>query len=286
MRTKKEGFTLVELMVVVSIIALLLALLMPSLSRAREGAKRQVCANQLKQNSVAIHSYGADYDYKMPWWGYDESTVENPYAGDEEGHPYVVYRGGSTDIAWRFPTSVATDPWDTTKGKLKAMRMACLYEGKYITVPEVFYCPSNRMPLYKFESYTDPTPWGRLPQVYNSSNVPPSNQWVRLGYEYFPTDPKTPTESLVYGSDTYNVPKETARKVHGLNPHLPYMTDVIRNRTHLSHQNKSTYAVHALFSDGHVVFCNDAYVFNHPVWANPPTNWRLYYYIIFRQINP
>ena len=57
MRTKKEGFTLVELMVVISIIALLMALLLPSLNKAKESAKRQYCANNLKQSSIAIHAY-------------------------------------------------------------------------------------------------------------------------------------------------------------------------------------------------------------------------------------
>jgi len=280
MRTEREGFTLVELMVVISIIALLLALLMPSLSRAREGAKRQVCANQLKQNSVGIHAYAGDYDYSMPWWGYEPD-------GDEEMHPYVVYRGGSGDDIWRFDKAVATDPWDSTKGKLKAMRMACLYEGKYITLPEVFYCPSNKDALYKFESYTDPKPWGRLPQNYN--DMQGNNQWVRMGYEYYPTDPKTPTEPMVYDNVTYNVPQKTARKILGLNPHFPYMTDVIRRRAHMGHQTRNVLAIHALFSDGHVVFCNDDYVFKGRIWDDweaASVDYKLFYYVIFKRISP
>ena len=282
MRTEREGFTLVELMVVISIIALLLALLMPSLSRAREGAKRQVCANQLKQNSVAIHAYAGDYNYGMPWWGYEAD-------GDEEIHPYVVYRGGGQkDADYRFPTTVATDPWDPTKGKLKAMRMACLYEGKYITEPKVFYCPSNKDALYKFESYTDPPPWGRMPQLFNATQ---DNEWVRQGYEYYPTDPKTPTEKRVYDGVTYYVPKETTRKILGLNPHIPYMADVIRRRVHMGHQSRSTYAIHALFSDGHVVFCNDQDVFSGRIWYDwekdtAVVDYKLFYYVIFRRISP
>lgn len=282
MKTKKEGFTLIELLFVILIITFLLALVMPSSSRARESAKRSVCADQLRQIGMAIHAYAGDYDYSMPWWGYDEATPEDPYKGDEEGHPYVAYRGG---YWWRFDPSVATDPWNPTLGKLKAMRVACLYEGGYITLPEMFYCPSNKYPLYKFESYNDPKPWGRLPQNYNKING--NNQWVRMGYEYYPTDPRTPTKLMVYNNVNYRVPRETAKKITGLDPNIPYMTDIIRRRIYMSHKTQNYYALHALYSDNHVVFCKDDNVFGGRIWDDWETasvDYRLFYYIIFKRI--
>ncbi len=299
MRPKKLGFTLVELLVVISIIALLMAILMPSLQRARESARRSVCANQLKQSGLAIYAYAGDYEYRMPWWGYKKATPGNPYAGDEEEHPYVVYRGGDLNVKqdeWRFDPAVATDPWNPGLGKMKAMRQACLYEGGYILEPKVFYCPSNKMDLYKYESYSTPKPWGRLAQDYNTLDPEGDrhNQWVRAGYEYYPTDPRTSVnldhpERWHYQGTAYNVPMETARKLTGLNPHIPYMSDIIRNRDHLSHQTKGAYAMHALFSDNHVAFCNDEYVFSGDIWdefKNGSVHWTTFYYIIFKLVSP
>ena len=63
---KIRGFTLVELIVVISIIALLVALLLPALSAARETARRMACLSNLRQTNIATASYGADFDYRLP----------------------------------------------------------------------------------------------------------------------------------------------------------------------------------------------------------------------------
>jgi len=61
------AFTLVELLVVISIIALLIAILLPSLRRARDQAKDVVCKSNLKQLGLTVAYYTEDHNGRLPW---------------------------------------------------------------------------------------------------------------------------------------------------------------------------------------------------------------------------
>ncbi len=72
---KQHGFTLIELLVVIAIIALLMAILMPALSRVKKQVKAVVCQTQLKQLGLALEMYADDNDghfmddWKSWCWG-------------------------------------------------------------------------------------------------------------------------------------------------------------------------------------------------------------------------
>ena len=63
---KQRAFTLIELLVVIAIIAMLVAILIPAVSKALETARRSSCASNLKTLGVAFNSYAADHKGEFP----------------------------------------------------------------------------------------------------------------------------------------------------------------------------------------------------------------------------
>jgi prepilin-type N-terminal cleavage/methylation domain-containing protein/prepilin-type processing-associated H-X9-DG protein len=77
-RRIQPGFTIVELLVVISIIGAVTAILLPAIAKARAIARRTRCASNLKQIDIAMHSYLSSNDDKYPCSQTDVLPKKNP----------------------------------------------------------------------------------------------------------------------------------------------------------------------------------------------------------------
>lgn len=81
------GFTLIEVLVAISVFAVLLAIVMPSIQRAREAARRAQCLNNLRQIGIALHNY------------HDQARMLPPSV-IWRGPPGEPHAGGTLPVGW------------------------------------------------------------------------------------------------------------------------------------------------------------------------------------------
>lgn len=129
MRTKRRGFTLVELLVVIGIIAVLIGILMPALGKAREQAKRVQCLSNLRQIHIAYVIYAQSNHDQVPL-GFGTNKQFNYIIWDG------VYGGGYTLHGF-------------------------LYSAGLIKSAQVFWCPAQSHPDFAYNTATNPWPPGQ-----------------------------------------------------------------------------------------------------------------------------
>lgn len=97
-RCHRRGFTIVELLVAISIIAILIAMLLPAISQARKAASRLDCMSRVRQQGIAFHLYANDHDRRLPRKSWNEF---NPLITSHQDKLFT-YTGGDLET-WICP---------------------------------------------------------------------------------------------------------------------------------------------------------------------------------------
>lgn len=123
--TKSSGFTLVELLVVISVVGILLSLLLPAVQAAREASRRLQCANNLKQIGLALHSFENSFGKFPP--GYASNSLSSSASAERDPLtwdaapgwgwaafllPHMEQSSTAVDMDWEVP------PWNPVHEEL------------------------------------------------------------------------------------------------------------------------------------------------------------------------
>lgn len=134
--TRHRGFTLLELLIVIAMIAILMALIIPALRHAREQARGVVCLSHLGQIAQAAAMYMADHHDAVPLGTSDTTSVFISDSGDLVTNSLTTCHWGGRRAQWQHGPMPETEIRPLTE---------YVYPGASLDIPTpLFECPSDR----------------------------------------------------------------------------------------------------------------------------------------------
>jgi prepilin-type N-terminal cleavage/methylation domain-containing protein len=167
---RRRGFTLVELLVVIGIIAVLISILLPTLGRARTQATRTQCLSNMRQLATYLHMYASDNRGAIPpqLLGVDSyQTTWAFYPGWDDG-PGGAYPANPPEYtAWR----------NSAEGYCGLGYL--VRANKYIKDGRAFYCPEMSFGEFTFDNFR--SMWER---IYRGERLTGDGDRLQFGYQY------------------------------------------------------------------------------------------------------
>lgn len=130
---KNKAFTLIELLVVIVIVGLLACLIIPTMARARESARRAMCANNLRQIGIGWHLYLDEHNDTFP--------SGNPYGIIGIGPRGPLYYSISYTFGGKKGKEFPDAKWPANVRLLNPYLQ--IYSEADKAALEVFHCPSD-----------------------------------------------------------------------------------------------------------------------------------------------